>query len=186
MRGGHATLCPWTGDQAQADGEQAVAAERIACQCLARAGAGGAQQHIRKPAIGLPPEIFPYKRSLGFQGQLVPLGACASLINPPHQPQQSNPEDLYFHRVTFPRRAGGIVRCPFGEMAGTPNETGVLITPDPVGRAVVVVLGNAHQDLANGPSVAEPFVKEVVVAQFFTSDGKPQWGVAGFPVGNTF
>ena len=69
------------------------------------------------------------------------------------QPQQANPQRLNLDGITFARGAGGIIRIHPGEMARTPDQRGVGIHADAVGRAFGIIFRDARQHIADGAAI---------------------------------
>ena len=117
-------------------------------------------------------------------------------------PQQADPQHLNLHRITFARRAGGIIRVHPGEMArdsrSARNPASMRM---PLGVPLRIIFRDARQHVANGAAIViHGRVKNfaafdlhgtrfVVLAnsqsprKFLADDGKPQRRIRRVAVG---
>ena len=99
--------------------------------------------------------------------------------------QQANPQDLNLDGITFARRAGGIIRVHPSEMARAPNERGVGIHVNAVGRAFGIIFRDARQDLGDRAAlfINGSFVK-FLLGQILAHHREPQWRIGRVAIGN--
>lgn len=57
-RGVHGATGALPGHEPEADGEQAVAAQRLVAHCVASGDAGPGEEHVGEPAVLFEPEVF--------------------------------------------------------------------------------------------------------------------------------
>jgi len=186
LGGGDAAFGPVAGDEAEADEEQAVAAEGVADGGVAGDDAGVAEEDIGIPAGAFEPEQL-IEGGGGAGGEFAPfflIGGGGEFF---HLPEQADPEGLDFYGIAFARGAGGVVGVHPGEMTGAPDEAGIQIGMDAVGRAVQVMGGDAEEDIGDGASgsVDGGLVEAGVGGgQGFADDAEPERGVGGVTVGD--